>query len=91
MAETVKLDDRVLRFARAQVQSGEYANVEDVVKAALRLLEEQASEDAAKLAELDRQIQEGLDDIEAGRTRPAEEVFDEIEARLKRRIADRGA
>lgn len=35
------------------------------------------------LAKLDAAIQRGLADIEAGRTRPLEEVFDRLEAKYR--------
>jgi predicted transcriptional regulator len=44
----------------------------------------------ARLAALDAAIERGLADVAAGRTKPAEEVFDRLEARMQaRRIAAR--
>jgi antitoxin ParD1/3/4 len=87
VAATLTLDEHLERFAREQVATGRYASVDAVVAAALNLLRERAEEDAAKLEELDRMLQAAVDDVEAGRVRPAKDVFDEIEARLKKRIA----
>ena len=45
--------------------------------------------DEERLAALDAAIARGLADVAAGRTKPAEEVFDRIEAPLQaRRIAE---
>ncbi|MBI1899864.1 MAG: type II toxin-antitoxin system ParD family antitoxin [Planctomycetia bacterium] len=52
---------------------GGYASEEDVLRRALVALRERREDLAA--------IQEGIDDLEAGRVRPIEEVVDEIRAR----------
>jgi antitoxin ParD1/3/4 len=40
----------------------------------------------ARLAAYDAAIQRGLDDVEAGRTKPASEVFDRLEAKYRAMI-----
>lgn len=57
------IGDHFDAFISAQVTSGRFNNASEVVRAGLRLLER----DEAKLAELKRLIQEGEDDIAAGR------------------------
>jgi len=37
----------------------------------------------ARLAALDASIARGMADVESGRTRPAEQVFDDLEARFR--------
>jgi antitoxin ParD1/3/4 len=62
-------------FIQNQLRNGRYNNASEVVRDALRLLEERER----KLAALDAAIARGLADIEAGRVYPAEDVFDELE------------
>ncbi len=71
-------------LAERLVASGRFDSVGEVVMHAFRLLEDQEAAREARLAKLHAHIAEGLADIEAGRTVPAEEVF----AELRRRVAD---
>ena len=65
-------------FVAEQVASGEFQNASEVVRAGLRALKAEQAERAAKLAALNAAIQEGLDDIAAGRF----ETVDDIDAYL---------
>jgi len=65
-------------FVQAQLASGRYGNASEVLRDALRLMEDRER----KLASLDASIARGLADIEAGRVYDADEVFDELEAKL---------
>ena len=55
------------QFIEERVKSGDFQNASEVVRAGLRLLKRQAEEDAAKLERFSKLVQEGIDDIEAGR------------------------
>jgi antitoxin ParD1/3/4 len=73
------------KFIQAQLAGGRYNNASEVLRDALRMMEESEQRLAAAL-------QRGLDDIEAGRVYPMEEVtrevmadIDAIEARQKQR------
>jgi antitoxin ParD1/3/4 len=73
------------KFIQAQLASGRYNNASEVLRDALRMMEESEQRLAAAL-------QRGLDDIAAGRVYPMEEVtrevmadIDAIEARQKQR------
>lgn len=57
------IGDHFDAFITRQVETGRFNNASEVVRAGLRLLER----DEVKLAELKRLIDEGLDDIAAGR------------------------
>jgi antitoxin ParD1/3/4 len=66
-------------FVQAQLASGRYNNASEVVRDALRLMEERER----KLAALDTAIERGLTDINAGRVHDADDLFDELEAELE--------
>lgn len=65
-SRSVSLTDHFEKFVDAQVRSGIYKNASEVVRAALRLLENQTQQDKQKLARLKRLVKEGFDDIERG-------------------------
>lgn len=90
MPATFVLNDDLERLARELMARGRYASLDAVVEAALQLLQERAEEDAAKLDELDRKLQAAVDSVEAGRVRPAKDVFDDVKARLRKRITAPG-
>ncbi|TSE25323.1 Antitoxin ParD1 [Tepidimonas thermarum] len=80
MPTTVALGSHFEAFIRQQVASGRFNNVSEVVRAALRLLEEREAEQAAKLQALREAIAVGL---ASGPDLSEEEVFDELEAKLQ--------
>jgi Arc/MetJ-type ribon-helix-helix transcriptional regulator len=63
----------LVRMVQEELAGGGYASEEDVLRQALVALRERREDLAA--------IQESIDDMEAGRVRPFEEVVDEIRAR----------
>jgi antitoxin ParD1/3/4 len=65
-------------FVQAQLSSGRYKNASEVLRDALRLMEERER----RFATLDAAIARGLADIEAGRVHDADDVFNELEAEL---------
>ena len=73
-------------FIQGQLTSGRYNNASEVVRDALRLLEDSER----RLAALDAAIARGLADAEAGRMRDADEVFDAVETHLTRLARERG-
>ena len=85
MAKSAVLNDvlgaRYRKLAARLVKTGRYDSEEKVVRAAMRLLEEEERDYAECVAGIRR----GLADVDAGRVKPAEEVF----ARLDREIARR--
>lgn len=78
MPTSVALSSHFESFIRAQIDSGRYNNVSEVVRAGLRLLEEQQQRQTVQLEELRAAIKTGLS---SGPPRPAEEVFDRLEAK----------
>ncbi len=65
-------------FVQAQLAGGRYNNASEVVRDALRLMEDRER----RLAALDMAIGQGLADIEAGRVYDLDEVCDELVAEL---------
>ncbi|MDE1159178.1 MAG: type II toxin-antitoxin system ParD family antitoxin [Neorhizobium sp.] len=73
----IHLSDEHRAFIEEQVKDGTYENAGDVVSDALRLL----SSEKRKFAELRQLLQEGLDDVAAGRVHSynsAEEMLADI-------------
>ncbi len=66
-------------FVQAQLASGRYGNASEVLRDALRLMEERER----KLAALDAAILRGVADVGAGRVHDAGRVFDELETELE--------
>ena len=77
MPSSYSLGSHFETFIQTQLSSGRYNNASEVLRDALRLMEERER----RLASLDASIARGLADIEAGRVREADTVFDELEAR----------
>jgi antitoxin ParD1/3/4 len=78
----VSLTKHLEDFVRQKVESGRYNNASEVVREALRSLEQQ---DRAKEAEMDwlrGEVKKGIDDIEAGRFEAfdIEEIIAEVDA-----------
>jgi antitoxin ParD1/3/4 len=78
----VHLTDELERLVQSKVQSGRYNSASEVVREALRLLEERDELRAIRKDELRKRIAEGLDAVKAGRVHDGDEVFDRIDAEL---------
>lgn len=63
------------------VESGRYNSKSEVLREGVRLIQERE----ARLAALDASIARGIADADAGRTRPAAQLFDELEANMRSR------
>jgi antitoxin ParD1/3/4 len=73
-------------FVQAQLSSGRYNNASEVLRDALRLMEDREH----RLAALDSAIVHGLADIDAGQVSSAGDVFDALDAKYARMAAERG-
>lgn len=73
---TFHLPEELARFVQAKVQSGRFASEDEALTEAVRLLRRrEEAEEARVLAG----IRQGLEDMKAGRGRPAEEMFADIQ------------
>jgi antitoxin ParD1/3/4 len=84
---SISLASDLVAQIRAKVESGLYPSESDVVREALRALEDRDRDDAAKLKQLRKDIQIGLDQIERGEVAPLD--MDEIRAEVQARIDGR--
>lgn len=66
---------------RELVESGRFESPEEVILAGLELLHHEELLRQARIEDMRQKVQEGLEDVKAGRVVPAEEVFKELEAR----------
>jgi antitoxin ParD1/3/4 len=63
----INLTDHFDRFVENQVSSGRYSNASEMVREALRLLEDQEEEREAKLKVLRKAAKLGFDEIDQGK------------------------
>lgn len=79
---TIDLDRETERRIEQEVQSGRYHSAADVVREALRLMEQRDEVFALRKEEIRNQIGEGLQSLRRGKGRDGEAVFDRIEDEL---------
>ena len=87
MSTSVVLIPHFEAFVQQQLASGRFNNTSEVIRAGLRLLEEQQQQFATRTLELKAALAEGM---QGGEPRSAEEVFDEIEAQVRELAKSRG-
>ena len=63
----INLTDHFDRFVEHQVSAGRYSNASEMVREALRLLEDQEQEREAKLKALRKAAKQGFDEIDQGK------------------------
>jgi antitoxin ParD1/3/4 len=68
-------------FIKQQVESGRYSSASEVIRDALRLLEEREELRETQLKNLRQQLQEGK---ESGPGIPADKIFDRLEAKYSK-------
>jgi antitoxin ParD1/3/4 len=78
MPSSVSLGDQLEKTVERLVESGRYNSKSEVLREGVRLVEEREK----RLAALDAALNEGLADMEAGRTVPLDEAVDIVLARL---------
>jgi antitoxin ParD1/3/4 len=76
------LGPKLEEFVTELVANGRYNSKSEVLREGVRLIQDRE----ARLAAFDAAIQRGLDDVEAGRTKPAAEVLDRLEQKYRAMI-----
>ena len=84
MPTSVALSSHFETFVRNQVESGRYNNASEVVRAGLRLLEDQQKQSELQLEAMKAAIAAGL---ASGRSIPGDQVFDRLEAKYRAQAA----
>ncbi len=79
MAISADLGKKLETVVDDLVKNGRYNSKSEVLREGVRLVQERE----AALRRLDAALARGLADIEAGRTKPAEEVFDRLIAKYE--------
>ncbi len=79
MPSSYAVGEHFEHFIKNQVEGGRYASASEVVRDALRLLEEQEKLRAMRLQELRQLIQDGID---SGPGKPAKQVFTELRKKI---------
>jgi len=87
MSTSVVLSPHFEAFVQQQLASGRFNNTSEVIRAGLRLLEEQQQQFATRTLEMKAALAES---IQGGEPRSAEEVFDEIETQVRELAKSRG-
>jgi len=78
----VSLTPELESIVESKVKGGLYNSASEVVREGLRLLQQRDEMRELKLAALRKEIQKGIDDLEAGRFKDGGEVMAEVKDRL---------
>jgi antitoxin ParD1/3/4 len=73
------LGQQLENFVTNLVATGRYNSKSEVLREGVRLIHERET----RLAALDASVARGLADADAGRTTPADQVFDRLEAKYR--------
>lgn len=74
----VSLTPELERFIGELLETGRYRSATEVVREAVRLLQEREEEREAKLALLRRAVDVGVKELDRGEGLPADEVFEDV-------------
>ena len=92
----INLTEHFDQFVERQVSSGRYGNASEIVREALRLLEEQEHERKAKLKALRHAAKQGFDEIDQGGgialkgKKALDRFFNDIEVEVMAKAARNG-
>jgi antitoxin ParD1/3/4 len=87
MSRSFALGERFERFIEEKVRSGRFGNASEVVRAGLRLLEDQERRRELEVEKLRRSIDEGR---RSGPPKPADEVFERLEMKYREMASRNG-
>ena len=80
MPSSYAIGDHFEQFIKTQLESGRYSSASEVVRDALRLMEEREQLRQIQFEQLRQQIRAGID---GGPGIPAEDVFDRLSAKYQ--------
>ena len=78
----VSLTPDLENIVEIKVKGGQYSSASEVVREGLRLLQQRDEMREMKLERLRNEIQQGIDDLEAGRMKDGAEVMAKFKKRL---------
>jgi antitoxin ParD1/3/4 len=82
---TILLNPNHEQFILSKIKSGRYANVDEVIAAALQLLEEQEQQYVFWLEDTRKKVEVGLDEIERGEVLDTEVVINQLKDKLRQK------
>lgn len=80
-----ELGSQLEAYVAELVKSGRYHSKSEVLREGVRLVQERE----ARLAALDASLARGMADADAGRAKPAADVFDRLEAKYQAQTKDK--
>jgi len=83
----VSLTKELEQLVNNKVKTGRYLSASEVVREALRLLEDRDRLNEIRLADMRDAIRAGNDELARGQRVPGKQVFDELRARSRQRRA----
>ena len=92
----INLTEHFDHFVQRQVSSGRYSNASEIVREALRLLEEQEQERQVKLKALRQAAKHGFNEIDQGKgivlkgKKAVKQFISDIEAEVRSKAAKNG-
>jgi antitoxin ParD1/3/4 len=84
----VSLTPELEQLIHKKVETGLYLSASEVVREALRLLDERDKLQAMKFEELRREIQVGIDQADRGELLEGPEAFEKVRAKVRGRAAN---
>jgi antitoxin ParD1/3/4 len=89
----INLTEHLDHFVKRQVSSGRYSNASEIVREALRLLEEEEQERQAKLNVLRKAAKQGFDEIDQGQgiVLKGKKAVNQFTAKIQAEVRSRAA
>ncbi len=84
---TLSFTPEIEQFIHSQISSGRYATIEEIILAALKLLQNQEALYQGRFEELRQEVLVGVEEADRGELIDQETVFSQLQARLEQRRA----